>query len=482
MTTIRSLAGIRRAMHGFVALVAISACTEPTVANLNNPTEEQFSTITDRGQIQALATGLLDSDRQTQFNYVFFPEMIARDILRLDGSDPRYIQGLLGAPNEVSPSGFLGSGVWAGPYATIRGANLFITAIKTAGNISPTPLSAQEKSAAIGFAQTLKALEYMRLIELRDDNGIPLSTGGDALAPIRCKPTVLAAISSLLDSAIADLHSAGVTPVPFSMPAGWALISIADDTIPSHTDLKGFAEGLKAKVEMYRGFLPLNTAGPSGTPTASNLQTALDAIDSSYYNPVATRTALDVGVFHTYTTGAGETVNPFSDRSVNYANPKVITDGAEPGDLRVQAKVDTNPAIAPKTVQNETSRFLLKQPSLPTDPIAVMRNEELVLVRAEVLWGLGRDAEAVDMINIVRQAAGLPTKTLADFATQGDLLRGILKEKRYSLLFESASRWVDYRMFGILNELGIEAGNNPIPRLPIPQSEADARSGNIACS
>jgi hypothetical protein len=124
----------------------------------------------------------------------------------------------------------------------------------------------------------------------------------------------------------------------------------------------------------------------------------------------------------------------------------------------------------------------MKQPSLPTDPIAVMRNEELVLVRAEVLWGLARDAEAVDMINVVRRAAGLPTKQLSDFATHDDLLRGILKEKRYSLLFESASRWVDYRMFGILNELGVEAGNNPIPRLPIPQAEADARSGNIACS
>jgi hypothetical protein len=161
---------------------------------------------------------------------------------------------------------------------------------------------------------------------------------------------------------------------------------------------------------------------------------------------------------------------------------KVITDGAEAGDLRVQAKVDTSSTIAPKTVQGVTSKYLLKAPSLPTDPIALLRNEELVLIRAEVLWGLNRDAEAVQMINFVRQAAGLAPKTLADFATHGDLLRGILKEKRYSLLFEGASRWVDYRMFGILKELGTEAGNDPIPRLPIPQSEADARNNSISCS
>ena len=470
----------------FLALVSAvtitAACTEPTVPNLNNPTEEQLSTITDRGQIQSLATGLLDSDRQTQFNYVFFPEMIARDILRLDGSDPRYIQGLLGAPNEVSPSGFLGSGVWAGPYATIRGSNLFIKSITNAGTVAPTPLSDKEKAAARGFAQTLKGLEYLRLIELRDNNGIPVITASaDALAPILCKPAAYAAISALLDSAVTELRAAGATAVPFAMPGGWTAFSIADAS-GSNVDLAGLASALKAKVEMYRGFIPLNTAGPSGTPVAANLNAALTALDASFYNPVGTRTALDVGVYHTYTTGAGETVNPFSDRSVNYANPKVITEGAEPGDLRVQAKVDTASSIALKTVQGVSSKFLLLRPSAPTDPIGVLRNEELVLVRAEILWGLNRDAEAIQMINIVRQAAGLAPKTAADFPTHGDLLRGILKEKRYSLLFEGASRWVDYRMFGILSELGKEAGNDPIPRLPIPQAEADARNNNIACS
>src|SRR5689334_25335173 len=138
-----------KTLRFLVVLAAAIACSEPTVPNLNNPTEQDASTITDRGQIAPLALGLLDSDRQTQFNYVFFPEMIARDILRLDGSDPRYIQGLLGAPNEVSPSGFLGSGVWAGPYGTIRGANLFINGVKNAGAITPAPLSDKEKSAAI---------------------------------------------------------------------------------------------------------------------------------------------------------------------------------------------------------------------------------------------------------------------------------------------------------------------------------------------
>ena len=166
---------------------------------------------------------------------------------------------------------------------------------------------------------------------------------------------------------------------------------------------------------------------PPAAPTTANLQAAVAALSLSFYDSVATRAGLDVGVYHTYATGAGETTNPFSDKSVNYANMKVITEGAEPGDLRVQAKVDTSSTIPLRTLQGDSSRYQLKQPSLPTDPIAVLRNEELVLMRAEVLWGLNRDAEAVALINLVRQAAGLPAKSLTDFPTHGDVLRGILK-------------------------------------------------------
>ena len=362
-----------KTMTGLAVLAAMitAACSEPTVPNLNNPTEEQLATISDRSQLQSLASGLLDGDRQSQGNYVFFPEMIARDMLRLDGSDPRYIQGLLGAPNAVSPSGFLGAGIWNFPYANIRGANLFISAVNAAGAITPQPLTDKEKSAARGFAQIMKALQYLRLIEMRDDNGVPIVTGGDALAPIRCKPAVLTYMVALLDSAVTDLTAAGNTTVPFLMPAGWAAFSVADGA--GKTDLLGLAQALKGKVEMYRGFIPLQTAGPTGTPVAARLQAALAAIDASFYTPSSTRAGLDVGIYHTYTTGAGETVNPFADRSVMYTNPRVITEGAEPGDLRIQAKVDTASTIALKTVQGVSSRYLIKQPSLPTDPIAVLR-------------------------------------------------------------------------------------------------------------
>ena len=105
-------------------------------------------------------------------------------------------------------------------------------------------------------------------------------------------------------------------------------------------------------------------------------------------------------------------------------------------------------------------------------------------MRAEALWGLNRDAEALALSNLVRQnSGGLAPRTLGSFATRLDILREILKQKRYSLLFESGDRLVDYRMFGLYAEMGQElrppvAGPQVIP---FPSAEANARGGDLAC-
>jgi hypothetical protein len=106
-------------------------------------------------------------------------------------------------------------------------------------------------------------------------------------------------------------------------------------------------------------------------------------------------------------------------------------------------------------------------------------------MRAEALWGLNRDAEALVLINLVRQnSGGLPAKQLTDFPTRLDILREILKQKRYSLLFESGDRAVDYQMFGLWSELGQELqppGDGPHV-IPFPSAEINARNNSLACT
>jgi hypothetical protein len=190
-------------------------------------------------------------------------------------------------------------------------------------------------------------------------------------------------------------------------------------------------------------------------------------------------------VYHVYSTSSGDLTNANFDLSVIRANPKVLAD-AEPGDARVAAKLRRDPAL--RRANNDStvvSDIVFANVAGPTSPLPVLTNEELVLVRAEALWGLGRDAEALALVNAIRQrAGGLAPRPASAFATRLDLLREILRQKRFSLLFESGARLVDHRLFGLFSELGPELGAPATsgPRvIPLPQAELDARGGEAAC-
>ena len=58
----------------------------------------------------------------------------------------------------------------------------------------------------------------------------------------------------------------------------------------------------------------------------------------------------------------------------------------------------------------------------------------------------------------------------------------LLKQKRYSLLWESGSRWIDARLYGRLATLPLDQPTHKvIPNFPIPTPERDARGGNVTC-
>jgi hypothetical protein len=257
---------------------------------------------------------------------------------------------------------------------------------------------------------------------------------------------------------------------------------VHDADAASGNDFRQFNRALKGIVEMYRGFIPLQTArNPEAAPDAARLTAALAALDESFYSATATRAALDNGVYYTFSTASGETQNPLVDRGVFRVNARVISEAAEPNDPRIAAKVDTVSG-APISASGVTSRLLIRYPTTAGDRLALLKNSELVLSRAQILWALRRDDEALALVNLVRQASGLPARTVASYGTRVDfLVNGILKEKRVELLFESPVRWVDFRAMGILNRLGQERGANPVPAFPITNNEATARNGQIAC-
>jgi starch-binding outer membrane protein, SusD/RagB family len=459
----RSPIGRLRHKFAFTAASAVVllglGCSDPLIPDYNNP--QLPATIPSLDQLQNQVTGLLAGDREQAAFFVLVMETMGRDAYRIDGADPRYVQQPLG---QFSPGAFLVDFTWNSTYRTIKGAQ------QLAGGVVNSPFTAQQKAASQGFARTIQGLEYIKAIETRDSLGVPIASGSGAIDPIVCKPAVLAYTSALLDSAATDL-AAGGSAFPFTLPLG-----LTGFTTPA-TYLQ-FNRALAAKVHIYSGFAAFKTAG--NPVNAAELNAALTALDASFYS--ADPLQFRVGVYHNFSTASGDLQNGNFDQSVIRANPKVVSQ-AEAGDTRL-SKVQEDPSFLKALPDGSAvSDIIFLNVAGPTTPLPIVIDEELVLMRAEALWGLNRDAEALVLINLVRQNYGLPAKTLASFPTRLDIVREILNQKRYSLLFESGDRIVDYRMFGLYSEMGMElvppvAGPQVIP---FPSAMANARNNDLAC-
>ncbi|HEY0242359.1 MAG TPA: RagB/SusD family nutrient uptake outer membrane protein, partial [Gemmatimonadaceae bacterium] len=115
-------------------------------------------------------------------------------------------------------------------------------------------------------------------------------------------------------------------------------------------------------------------------------------------------------------------------------------------------------------------------------PIGILRDEELVLLRAQAYIEANNFAAATADVNSVRTTYGLAP--LAVFANKEAARSAVLYEKRFSLLFEGPQRLVDLRAYGRLNNTYFrkETATDPFnAAFPIPRAEQDARNNDVAC-
>ena len=441
---------VRRAAGLVLAVVALNACKDTAVPDLNNPSLEGIITNPTRAQVETMARGILDGNRTSQAGYIRDLEIIGRDAYDLDGSDPRWVTELL---INLDPGGF-GARHWGDRYRNVKSANVLISAVGTSG-----ALNATEKSATIGFAQTIKALDLLAVEQARDTAGIAADAGTspDVLAPIICRDNALLRISALLDSARTALLAGGAA-FPFPLPGGFA----GFDTPASFVK---FNRAIKARTEI--------SLGPTGAVHYTN---ALAALSESF---VDTTASLDLGVYHFYSLAAGDQGNGLAQdtATTNFRAHPSVRDSAEAGDLRVARKTAIGSA---KTYQGLTSNVVFTLYDSPTAPIGILRNEELILLRAQANIGLNNLAAATLDINTIRvKSGGLAPKA---YATTAIALTELLKQKRYSLLWETGDRWIDMRLYGRLASLPKDQPtHNVIANFPIPQAERLARGGNVTC-
>src|SRR6185295_18815438 len=114
----------------------------------------------------------------------------------------------------------------------------------------------------------------------------------------------------------------------------------------------------------------------------------------------------------------------------------------------------------------------------PSAPIAIIRNEELILLRAEANLGAGNTEAALADINFIRtNSGGLAPTTLSAASPKAAILNELLYNRLFSLLWEQGTRWIDARRYNLLNTIDVEVTNGHVPTvMPVPADECSARN------
>lgn len=439
-----------------IAMVAVllftSACKDLVVPDYNNTSLDDLSNNPTPTKIAQASQGLLVGTRVgigEQNGYISLLGIVGRESYNFDPADPRFITEMLVGPLDGGSPAF-GGNLFAAPYRNIRNANILLGAVdKVVG------LSAEQKSAVQGFAKTIQALDYLQVVNTRDDLGAPLDVNigpTENPAPIVAKAAVFTQISTLLDEGLTALNAGG-TAFPFSLSPGFSGFTTPGDFVK-------FNRALKARVEVYR----------------TNYAAALTALNASFLN---TSAPLTLGAYNSYSTGSGDSQNALFDptgRAI-LAHPSIVTDAELKTnatlDARVLAKVTQ--LAAPRTVQGVTTDLVFSIYNSNTASIPIIRNEELILLRAEARYFTSDVVGALSDINLIRTTSG-GLAPRGPFTGNSDFIAELLKQRRYSLLFEGGHRWIDVRRFGLLSTLPIALPTHTVPsRFPFPEAECLAR-------
>ncbi len=471
-------------------LLGAPACTDLTSPNYNFGDLDELVNNPTPTSINTAAVGVLYGNRiymRTGNDYVSMLGILGRESYYNDIADPRFETEMLGsALNPGSPA--FGGNYWQEPYENIRLGQITLDGV---GQLSDGDYPPSAKEWTRGFVKTINALDFLTLVNTRDTNcGCPITLPENVEdpAPEASKEQVFAKIVQLLDEAAAHLQAASGA-APFSLPSGFdGLPGTGAGYFNDADHFLAFNRGIRARVAVYMG----------------DYNAALQALAGSFLD---TSAPLEFGVYHSFSEASGDLINELFDPGTNRlkahpsikADVELKTDGTPDDRFTSKTRVLTNVAYGSPPI---CAGVPDDSPQWPPDPrykdviagqeyarqacdvgftiynstsapIPIMRNEELILLRAEANIGLGNLAAAQTDINFIRvNSGGLEPVVL----TAGNALSQLLYEKRFSLLLEGGHRWLDLRRYDRLEEVPLDKPTHVRNRrYPIPQDELNAR-------
>src|SRR6185312_11464076 len=213
---------------------------------------------------------------------------------------------------------------------------------------------------------------------------------------IICKKDMINYVAALLDSANTNLTAAGNITFPWSaFPTGMTAFGRDYRRVQNFIL---FNRGWKGKVDLYRGLDHQNPQPALFTTAITELTQALGGAAPGAVSP----STFGSGMYYVFVPAGTEAApNPYSDTRIGI-NPAV--DSLKPGDTRA-SKITTRSNV---TIQGITLTKTLTR-SVPSTanqsaPLAVLRDEELVLLRAQAEFEAGQFANGYADLNSVHTA------------------------------------------------------------------------------
>jgi len=478
----------------FLVLTGVMFVGMTSCQNLNSPNFnfEDLQNLVDNPTPTGLFTaaqGLLITRRGMDANgpndFYSNAGIVGRESYDLDINDPRFETELLSS--QLSPdSPAFGGNFWAEPYRNVRVGSIILEGIP---NSNP-PLSANDANWLEGFVKTMVAYDLMEVALVRFSQcGCPITASETPSepAPAVSLDQVWARVIQLLDEGAADLQQAsGDSPIPLS--TGFDGISgvVQVGFFRSAEGFREFNRALRARAAMYN----------------EDWQGMLQALGESFITDLPA--ALNLGVYHVFTSQSGDILNGLAQ----FGNdPNLRAHPSYKADVELKADGTPDDRFTRKTrpINSRAYQGLCQGDPAPqvwapdprytedpggseaqrecdvgfnlypttTTPVSVIRNEELLLMRAEANIQLGNLGAAQTDINLVRSASGgLEPVTL----TSANAIDQLLYERQFSMWWENAHRWKDARRYNRLDELPVDKPSHGVASFyPIPQEETTAR-------
>jgi len=458
------------------ALVGAAACNADrlSIPNYNAPTTEGVAK--DPQGIQLAATGLIERERSLQPGTSQDFGFLGRESYVYFSTDTRNVTGFLvgvAGPGPggktIDPGGFGTTGTnWNSRFNNFRNVVNMIKAVQGSS------LTDAQKKAATGFAKTIRGLDVMYVLYSRDTLGLPVDVMDDpnTLAPFVSKDSAYKFATGMLEEGKADLLAGG-SAFPFVLSKGYA----GFDTPANFVKIN---RAILARVLVNRG------SQGCGAPCYTQALTAIGESFATAPGAATTLAQLNAGAYNNYSTATGDVQNSLSTANNGnlFAHASIVTDAQKQADNttlddRVGRKVVklVTPVSPPQGTGIPATYAFTIYPT-PSSDTPLIRNEELILMRAEANIQLNNLAAALVDINTIRTVSGkLPA--LASLGTQAQAITELLYNRRYSLLLEG-QRWNDARRFNVLNTLPRDNTSGTYTHTvfrvqPVPLAECDAR-------